>query len=163
MANKSIIMSKLRQLFNYHFQGLGTKRIKLMTGISRNTIKRYLRQLNAYQFNQEAILSMSDQALDELFRADPPVPPMDRMEALFKFFDNETKRLRKRGVTLLQLWHDYRLIHPDGFQQTSYYHYYSIWKKRTDPSMHMEHKAGDKMFVDFAGEKLKIVDTQTGE
>src|SRR4030095_4219342 len=75
----------------------------------------------------------------------------------------ETKRLRKRGVTLLQLWHDYRLIHPDGFQQTSYYHYYSIWKKRTDPSMHMEHKAGDKMFVDFAGEKLKIVDTQTGE
>jgi transposase len=102
---------------------------------------------------------MDDQALDDLFRSEPPAPALDRMEALFTFFDSETRRLRRRGVTLLQLWYDYCLLHPDGIQQTSYYHYYNVWKKRTDPSMHMEHKAGDKIFVDFAGEKLKIIDT----
>jgi len=66
-------------------------------------------------------------------------------------------------MTLLHLWVDYIVKHPDGYSRTGFYHHYNVWKRRAQPSMHMDHKAGDKIFVDFAGEKLKIVDTDTGE
>lgn len=158
-------MSKLRQILKLHFQGLGTKKIAQQTSTSRNTIKRYISLLRVMRLQQEQINSMSDHELSEAFRIEIPIPVVsqDRMYQLFEFFNREEKRLRKRGVTLLHLWEDYMREHPDGYQQTSYYHYYAIWKKKSEPSMHIEHKAGDKMFVDFAGEKISIVDQNTGE
>jgi transposase len=165
MANKPIRMSKLRQILKLHFQGQGTKRIARQTSTSRNTIKRYIALLRVMRLEQEQMGSMSDHELSEVFRIEVPIPivSQDRMHQLFDFFTKEEKRLRKRGVTLLQLWEDYKQLYPDGYAQTSYYHYYTIWKKKSEPSMHIEHKAGDKMFVDFAGEKIPIVDMHSGE
>jgi transposase len=158
-------MSKLRQILKLHFQGLGTKKIANTTGVSRNTIKKYLAQTRVMHLVQDVVVTLSDHQLDDLFRAEEllPAPTVDRMKILFDFFDTEAKRLRKRGVTLFHLWQDYILKNPDGYQQTSYYHYYKIWSKKSEPSMHLEHKAGDKMFIDYTGEKLHIVDPQTGE
>jgi transposase len=165
MANKQINMSKLRQILKLHFQGLGTKKIAQNTSVSRNTIKSYLQQVRLMRLEENTLLTINDQQLDELFRSEIPLPldATQRMQTLFSFFDREERRLKKRGVTLFLLWQDYIKENADGYQQTSYYHYYSIWKKKFIPSMHMEHKAGDKMFIDFAGEKLKVIDQHTGE
>jgi transposase len=165
MANKQINMSKLRQILKLHFQGLGTKKIAQNTSVSRNTIKRYLQQVRLMRLEENTLLTINDQQLDELFRSEIPLPSdaTQRMQTLFSFFDREERRLKKRGVTLYLLWQEYIKENTEGYQQTSYYHYYNIWKKKFIPSMHMEHKAGDKMFIDFAGEKLKMIDQQTGE
>ena len=45
----------------------------------------------------------------------------------------------------------------------SFCFYYTQWKARVNPTMHMDHKAGDKLYVDFAGQKLSITDKDTGE
>jgi transposase len=117
------------------------------------------------RLEESILLTMNDQQLEELFRTELllPIHTSDRMQILFSFFDKEERRLKKRGVTLFLLWQDYIKENADGYQQTSFYHYYSIWKKKFVPSMHMEHKAGDKMFIDFAGEKIKIVNEHSGE
>jgi transposase len=158
-------MSKLRQVLKLYFMGMGTKSISNTTGVSRNTVKKYLVQARYINLTAETHMSLSDHELNDLFRNDVvmPMPETDRVKVLFSFFDNEGKQLRRRGITLLHLWYEYLQQHPDGFQQTSYYKYYGVWKKRTEPSMHMEHKSGDKMFIDFAGEKLRVVDPHTGE
>ena len=165
MANKAITMSKLRQVLKYFFQGIGTKTISNTTGVSRNTVKKYLAQSRYMRLTPESVQALSDQQLHDLFRyeASLPLPDSNRLQTLFTFFDTSGKFLRKRGVTLLHLWHEYISLHPDGFQLTSYYKYYQVWKKRAEPSMHMEHKAGDKMYIDFAGEKMDYVDPHTGE
>lgn len=54
-------------------------------------------------------------------------------------------------------------MHPDGYCLSQFKHYYTEWKGQMNPTMHMEHKAGDKLFVDFAGNKLKIIDRHSGE
>jgi transposase len=79
------------------------------------------------------------------------------------FFNEQEKQLKKRGITLLFLYREYDKLYPEGFRQTSFYHHYSLWSRRASSSMHMVHKAGDKMFVDFTGEKLEVVDPQSGE
>ena len=101
--------------------------------------------------------------MDELFSQEPEPKVDDRLSPLYDFLKEQEKRLRQRGVTLLRLWEAYHVQYPDGFKMTAFYRHYNLWKKRVHPSMHMAHKAGDKMFVDYTGEKLQVVDPESGE
>ena len=163
MANQPIKMSKLRQVFKLHCQGQSKLRISTITGLSRNTVTKYIHHFTALKTTWEEIARLSDMDLDDLFCKSPEVVPSDKLLTMHKYFAESSKRLGQRGMTLLHLWVDYIVKHPDGYSRTGFYHHYSVWKQKAKPSMHMEHKAGDKIFVDFAGEKLKIVDPDTGE
>lgn len=156
-------MSKLRQVLKLYFQGESKLKISENTGIARNTIKKYLRILNALKTTWQDIEKLPDKELDELFCKEPEKIVDERLTLLHDFFSVHDKRLRKRGMTLLRLWEEYHAANPTGYGKTNFYHYYNLWKHRAKPSMHMEHKAGEKMFVDFTGEKLPVVDTETGE
>lgn len=57
----------------------------------------------------------------------------------------------------------YIALHPDGFMSSQFRHYFIIWSKRVNPVMHMIHKAGDKMYVGYAGKTLSTIDKDTGE
>ncbi len=70
--------------------------------------------------------------------------------------------LRKKGVTLELLWQEYKNVYPDGYQHTQFSEYYRRWKERLSPTMRQVHKAGEKMFVDYAGHTVPIYDRLTG-
>lgn len=163
MANKPISMSKLRQLFKLYAQGKSKVGISEITGMSRNTVKKYLKVFFRLKLTLSDIELLSNQELEALFNKEQSTTPPDHIVKLFKFFPEVDKRLKQRGMTLLKLFAEYSLLHPEGLKKSSFNHYYTLWKQRVDPTMHMQHKAGDKLFIDFAGEKLKIVDKETGE
>ncbi len=163
MANNLINMSKLRQILKMHCDGHSKKSIARIQRISRNTVRRHINQFLSLRISYDELGRLKDHDLDNLFRSDMPMIPATKLQVLYKFFPYAEKQLKRRGMTLLKLWEEYIEKNPDGYQQTSWYHYYNLWKKRSHPSMRMEHKAGDKMFVDFAGERLKIIDRVTGE
>lgn len=163
MANNPIHMSKLRHVLKLHCQGQNKLQISTTTGLSRNTVKKYIRVFTGLKTTWEEINKLSDKDLDELLCKEPEVVLDVRLAPLHNFLKTQEKRLRQRGVTLLRLWEMYHTQHPEGFKMTAFYRHYNLWKKRVHPSMHMAHKAGDKMFVDYTGEKLQVVDPQTGE
>jgi transposase len=163
MANKPIRMSKLRQVLKLHCQGHSKLNISTVTGLSRNTVKKYLNVFAGLRTSLDEVNSLGDKALDELFCKEPEVVVDERLKQLHIYFTENEKRLKKRGVTLLMLFNEYHKLYPEGYRQTTFYHHYSLWSRKASPSMHMEHKAGDKMFVDFTGEKLEVVDPQSGE
>lgn len=163
MANKPINMSKLRQVLKLHCQGQNKLQISTVTGLSRNTVKKYLHILASLKTTWEEVALLTDKDLDELFCKEPEEILDERLSTLHDYFKEHDKRLRQRGMTLLRLWEQYKKAHENGFGCTAYYRHYGLWKRRAQPSMHMDHKAGDKMFVDFTGERLQIVDPLTGE
>jgi transposase len=71
--------------------------------------------------------------------------------------------LKRPSVTLQLLWHEYREQHPNGFAYSRFCDLYRAWEKRVSPTMRQTHIAGEKMFVDYAGTKLQLVDGTTGE
>ena len=156
-------MSKLRQVLKLHCQGQNKLQISITTGLSRNTVKKYIRAFTGLKTTWEEISQQSDKELDERFCIEPELVVDGRLAPLHDFLNAQEKRLRQRGVTLLRLWELYQVQFPEGFKMTAFYRHYNLWKKRVHPSMHMAHKAGDKMFVDFTGEKLQVVDPQSGE
>jgi len=71
--------------------------------------------------------------------------------------------LRKKSVTLRLLWVEYREAHPDGYGHSQFCALYREWAKALKPSMRLSHKGGEKLFVDYAGQTVPIVDAPTGE
>ncbi len=156
-------MSKIRQILRLHAQGRSKKQISTLTGCSRNTVKKYL-----YKFIEQRLLytdidRMSDHDLEEIFCPDQLSVSDERFEQLKVMLPELEKQMKRKGITIALLWEQYRAQHPDGYAIAQFYRHYSDFIKRAKPVMHMEHKAGDKLYIDFAGEKLTIVDKDSGE
>ena len=160
MANNPISMTKIRQVLRLHIQGSSKLAIARLTGISRNTLKKYLHDYTRLALTSIDLEALSDQELEELFSTFKPQkaghsPAARLLMGLFPYVE---KQLKRKGVTQHLLWQEYRVKHPDGLSSSQFSHYYSLWKQQVNPVMHIDHKAGDKLFVDYAGEKLQIVD-----
>ncbi len=163
MANKPISMSKIRHVLQLHSQGRSKLLISQQTGIARNTIKKYIKEFNQSGLNFKEVNELSDKDLEDLFIHPDEKPLKEKHKILFNLFPVFDKELRKKGITRQILWQKYKQDHPDGLGRSQFNHYFSQWKKQVNPTMRMEHKAGDKLYVDFAGDKLQIIDKQTGE
>lgn len=138
-------------------------KIATQTGVARNTLKKYLTAFTSSGLCFEEINELSDKDLEDLFVKPQEQPISEKLQTLFNLFPSIDKELKKKGVTRQLLWEQYRRDHPDGLGKSQFKHYYAQWKAQTSPTMRMEHKAGDKMFVDFAGDKLCVTDPATGE
>jgi transposase len=87
----------------------------------------------------------------------------ERYQELMRYMPYVDKMLRQKGNTRFKLWREYISQYPNGYKYTSFCINYSDWIRKVNPAMHIVHKAGDKMFVDFAGEKLELINVSTGE
>jgi transposase len=66
-------------------------------------------------------------------------------------------------VTLQLLWEEHRAVHPVGYGYSRYCELYRAWEARLSPTMRQSHVAGERLFVDYAGTTLEVIDTSTGE
>ncbi len=163
MANKTIVMSKLRRVLQLYLQGKSKLFISNYLELSRNTVNKYLLRMSQLDASIDDLSKLSDVELDKLFMAQPQKQPSDKFKTMYKFFPRVDKEIKKPGITIYLLWKEYIKKHPDGIRTTSFYEHYKRWSKRSNPVMHIQHKAGDKMYVDYAGKKLNLVDKETGE
>ncbi len=163
MANRTILMSRIRQIIRLYTQGISKKKISLLTASSRNTVKKYIIKFVRDRLTYDMIEAMNDHSLELLFGAEPPPPKDSRFEELQLLLPEIEKQMKRKGMNITLQWERYRAVHPGGYSVAQFYKHYRIFTGRVHPVMHMEHKAGDKVYIDFAGEKLSITDKDTGE
>ena len=73
------------------------------------------------------------------------------------------RELKRPRVNLLVLWEEYNAVHPDGYQYSRFCDLFRAFERRLTPVMRQHHVAGDKLFVDYSGKKIPIVDPRSGE
>lgn len=156
-------MSKLRQILKMYSQSLSKLYIAETAGVSRNTVKHYIKTFHSLDKRFEELEKLSDKELDDVFKRQHTVRHEDELKELYAFFPQAEKRLTRKGTTINDLWLEYEKKCPTGLGKTAFYTHYNLFKRRQAPSMHIEHKAGDKIFIDYAGETYPYVDTDTGE
>ena len=157
-------MNKVRHILRLHTQGYKKLQIAEQTGVARNTLKKYINEFITSGLSYVEINQLSDKDLEELFvKPHEQVPVNEKLKTLFEYFPIVDKELKRKGVTRRTLWKEYKLKHPTGFGRSQFNSYYAAWRAQVNPRMHMEHKVGDKLYVDYAGDKLQIIDKQTGE
>jgi transposase len=157
MPNKSIEMNKLRTIIRLYEERTGLKTIAVMSRTSRNTVKKYIHKWNTMDMSYEQFRERSDSELHTLFCVpEASLVPNPRMDELENLLPEICKALGKKGMTTLLQWLEYRKTYPDGYGITQFRIAVQRYRKITNPSMRMEHKTGDKMFIDYTGDKLWI-------
>ncbi len=157
-------MFTIRQILRLYASGKGTKYISQSTGVARNTVKKYLYRYVLSEKTIEQIEAMSDAQMSGLFlikgRMEVVNKRLSDLEPLLPLY---AAMLKKRGVTKGMVHAKYLLQCPDGYRSSSFLEKINQFMQAGKPSMKMTHKAGDKLFVDFTGQKLQLVDAFTGE
>lgn len=156
-------MNKLKETIRLYVTGHSKQLIAQSLSLSRNTVRKYLERFVQSQLTYEELCGLSDREIYLRFELGTVKSPTPRKAALLNYFTYVQREIRRPGVTLQMLWQEYKGMHPDGYSLSQYYEYYNRFKGRQAPSMHIEHKAGDKMFIDYTGKKLSLVDEYTGE
>jgi transposase len=163
MAGKPKPMSQIKQLLQLHELGKSKKLIARSLGISKNTVKAYLAKAAASPLNIESLLTLDDPVLEGKFHAGNPAYKDDRFDHFKANLDYFVKELGRVGVTKQLLWEEYKSDYPGGYSHSQFCHHLLQHMIARKPSMVLQHKAGEKLFIDFAGKKLSYVDTDTGE
>jgi transposase len=161
MAGKTIVMSKLKQIIRLRADGVPLQTIAGAVNISRNTVKKYLRLIEVKELNVNDLLGMEDVALEALL-ADTDTTDQERLTALTTFFPYMEQELKRVGVTRWILWGEYKQKNPDGFSYSRFCDHFKQYKISRSGSLHFEYQPADKLFIDFTGKKLHIVDPATG-
>jgi transposase len=155
-------MRKIRETLRLHFDcGLGQRPIARCLDISRTTVGDYLRRAEAAGLGWPLPASLTDQQLyHQLF---PPMIPVSATGRTVPNCASLHTELKRKGVTLMLLWEEYLAEHPQGYRYSQFCELYRQWARKLKLSMRQIHKAGEKLFVDYAGQTLPIVNPHTGE
>ena len=158
---RRLSMEKVREIIRLNEAGLSDRMIHRALSVSRPVVKEYTRKVRSAGLDYATIRDMADETLTEVIAGHKSTS--ERYQTLSNLFVHLSRELKRPGVTLRRLWQEYRSEHPDGYRYSQFCYHFQLWRSSSDLSMHIEHKAGDKMFIDFAGKKLEIVDKETGE
>lgn len=155
-------MSKIRHTLQLlHSGNLSTRQIGAALGISKSTVSEIASYTRAAGLDWAKAQHLSDEELQaRLYR--PPVARQSRhLEPDYAHLHSELKRA---GVTLQLLWEEYQQQHQGAaYKYSAFCEKYQQWAKRLKRSMRQTHEAGDKLFVDYAGQTVPVVDASTGE
>jgi transposase len=163
MARKRISMKKIRDIIRLkETSDLSERKIAKALNISRPVVAQYISDFRSCGLTYEQAKTIPDSQLLDLFQKRKSEKSV-KYEKLIGEFPRFIQELKKTGVTLMTLWNEYQQENPDGYSYSQFCYHFQVWRNASKLTMHIDHKAGDKMFVDYAGNRLSIVDRKTGE
>ncbi len=161
MANQILSMNKLHLVLRLLMEGKSRRHISRSAEISRTSVDKYANIFNAHPLSLSELYKLEDFDLQLIVK--PEYQSKSSLEVLYDVFPSAVKELKKVGVTKQFLWNIYKTKHPDGVGYSQYCDHLNKYLKSQEISYVFDHKAGDKLMIDFAGKKLYLTDYETGE
>src|SRR4051794_9041013 len=161
-AKRKLTMRQLRQMLRLARDGASSREIARVLGIARSTVQENLKRAADEGLSWPLPGDLTDDALEGRLFARAGVKPGIRRRPEPNWAELVID-LKKPGVTMMLLWEEYRAVQPDGYGYSRFCELFRGFERRLPPSMRQEHHAGDKVFVDYSGKKLPILDPHSGE
>ena len=141
--------------------GLSDRQVAHSLGISRPTVANYVQRATQAGLSWPLPDDCDDDTLERRLFATAGTAAVARRP--LPDWTVVHRELRRKGVTLMLLWQEYKATHPDGLQYSQLCVAYRKWASTLDLVMRQRHPAGETLFVDYAGQTMPVVDPQTGE
>ncbi len=161
MAQQRLPMRKIRDVLRLSAAGLSKRQIAASLGIGPTAAGACLRRAREAGVGWPLPDDLDDAALERRLYPVPTTTAKDWRS--LPDWPAIHRELRRKGVTLQLVWEEYRAAHPDGYGRSWFCELYRAWEGRLSPTMRQAHVAGEKLFVDYAGTTIDIVDATTGE
>jgi transposase len=161
MPKPRLPMRKIRDVLRLSAAGMSKRKIAVSLGVSATAAGECIRRARRAGLTWPLPDGLSDEALERQLYPPRAVAAKDRRPQ--PDWAAIHRELRRPGVTLQLLWEEHRAVHPDGYGISRYCELYRAWEARLSPTMRQSHVAGERMFVDYAGTTLAVIDGLTGE
>ncbi len=154
-------MRQIREVLRLKWEcGLSDRKTGQSLNLSRPAVAEYAKRAHAAGLTWPLPATLDDAALETLLFPLAPVtcgshPPPD--------YAVIHRELARKGVTLMLLWEEYKERHPEGYQYSQFCAHYRAYAQGLDLPMRQVHRAGEKCFVDYAGQTIAVCDRTTGE
>jgi transposase len=161
MPAERVTMRKIKDILRLNGAcQLSHRQIAGSCGVARSTVAEILRRAAAAGLPWPLPEDLTDTELEaRLYPAISEPTPTSRPVPDWATVHQE---LTRKGVTLALLWQEYRAAHPDGYQYSRFCDHYRAWRTTLDRCLRQEHRAGEKLFVDYAGQTVPVHDRHTG-
>ena len=155
-------MRKIKEVLRLKFEvGLGLRQIARSCSIGLGTAHEYLQRAEAAKITWPLGPEWDDDRLEAALFGGPP-RSRPALLPLPDFADLHRQRQQHPHVTQQLLWEEYRQANPDGYQYSRFCELYRRWRRKQDVVLRQEHKAGEKLFVEWAGTTIPIHDQRGG-
>jgi transposase len=156
-------MRKIKEVLRLsHESGLGQRGIAQALNLGLGTVSTYLKRARQADISWPLPDDMNERTLGRLLFPSQPTSGQRRFSE--PDYPTVHQELKRKGVTKQLLWQEYRQQHPDdGYSYAQYCHRYLEWLGRQQRSMRQIHRAGEKLFVDYCGPTMEVVNPDTGE
>ena len=162
MPGERVSMRNIREVLRLHLeQRLPQRVIARSLGLSVGAVNGYVGRARRAGLTWPLPDGLGDEQLEALLYPPPPDVPLDRRPV--PEWAQVHREMRRPDVTLALLWEEYRAAAPDGFGYSWFCDLYREWAGRLKPTLRQVHPAGERLFVDFAGRTVAVVDGATGE
>lgn len=155
-------MRKIREVLRLYW-GLGVSRglIARSCSVARSTVGEYVRRAEEAGLSWPLPAEWDDGELER--RLFPPRALIASEERVLPDWFEIHREMKRKGMTRFLLWQEYRAVYPEGYQYSRFCDLYRAWRGKQSVVMRQTHRAGEKLFVDYAGQTVGIVDPQSGE
>jgi transposase len=159
-------MRKLREVMRLRYElHLGYQQIGRSCGIGVSTVCKYLQRAEAAAVTWPLPAGWDETRLEAALFPRSGLPAKqqrpDRSQPDFASMHEQLQQ--HRHLTLQLLWEEYRQANPEGYRYSRFCELYQRWRRKLDVVLRQEHKAGEKMFVDWAGATIPVYDRHTGQ
>ena len=163
MTQERLTVRKIKEILRLKYEmKLSNRAIAGACKVSNSTVGEYLKRAEAAGVSWPIGEIGEEELYRKLFPEQKAVP--SKREYPIPDWEEVQKEKRQKGVTLQLLWQEYKGKCPEGYQYSQYCEHYQRWKKsRVEPSKHNEHTGGEQMQVDYAGLKIPVIHSETGE
>jgi transposase len=160
MSQERLSMRKIKEVLRLRYEKhLSHRAIARSCGIGCTTAREFVVRAQAAGLSWPLPADLDDAALERLLF--PPAP--GEGQRALPDWPVIHQELRRKGVTLSLLWQEYKGAHPEGYNYSRFCELYRAWSGTLDVTMSQEYKAGEYLFVDYAGQTMTVTDPQTGE
>ena len=155
-------MRKVREVLRLKYAcGASVRTIARSVGVGHTTVAEYLRRTAVIGITWPVPVEIDDAELER--RLFTPAGFHKAPTRVMPDWNHVHAELGRRGVTLLLLWEEYRAEQPDGYGYSRFCDLYIGWRRGVSATMRQTHVAGEKLFVDYAGDTVPVFDAATGE
>jgi transposase len=156
-------MRKIREVLRLDSLGLAQRQIARSCSLGQSTVSEYLKAAQAAGLRWPEVSDWDEARLSAALlprpasRARPGRQPEPDYAAI------HAELQQHKHLTLQLVWEEYRANHPDGYRYSRFCELYQRWRRKQEVVLRQEHRAGEKLFVDYAGDPILVHDPATGE
>lgn len=163
MAGHRLDMLDIQRIIQLKARGESNRSIARLLGINRKTVNEYVLHLKTTGKGFPELERLDEESLASILPQPKVLNKPDTYQELASMFPKFKHAMRNSGFTYLNIWEQYRERYPQGYGYTQFKEHVQKAFAVQHASMHLEHKMGEKLLIDYAGDRLHLTDRETGE